>query len=256
MQTLRLSLAANETKQFDIGGSYFEIIDGVGAVDINFTDRSGSRAKDLEMLGALPGYFVAGSFMRFEVKNTLAQAQFVTVLYGNGVGGSRRIQGVVAVQDTARASSIADAEVFAAFAVPAPGAGIFASAEFWNASPDKGLSIRSLSVVSDTTQTVQLGGVTAELAFTGQGPLSSKRMSAAGITTYPLMHRNTKNTSVAADNPTAFLGNLNVTLNTRLDLPLLTPIIVGPGAGFRLANQAANSSLAIIINGEVFAWYG
>jgi len=37
---------------------------------------------------------------------------------------------------------------------------------------------------------------------------------------------------------------------------LLTPIIVGPGAGFRLANQAANSSLAIIINGEVFAWYG
>ncbi len=99
MQTLDLILAVGETKTFDIGGAYFELIDGGGPVDVNFTNAAGSRAKDLEMLAAVPGYWVSGPFSRFEVKNVYGYAQTVRVMFGAGVGGSRRIQGQVAIAD-------------------------------------------------------------------------------------------------------------------------------------------------------------
>jgi len=127
MQTLDIGLAAGELKTFDIGGAYFEFIEGQGAVDINFVDSSGSRAKDLEMLGALPGYWVAGAFSRFEIKNQLGQAQTLRIMFGNGTGGSRRIQGNVSivdrVQQQCQSVSAADLTLgFAATAIVAPGA--------------------------------------------------------------------------------------------------------------------------------------
>ena len=98
MQTLDITLAANDQKAFDIGGAYFEIIEGAAAVDVNFVDSRGSRAKDLEMLGALPGYWISGPFSRFELKNGTTP-QTVRIMFGSGVGGSRRIQGDVGIVD-------------------------------------------------------------------------------------------------------------------------------------------------------------
>ncbi len=97
MQTLTLTLAANQVVAFDIAGSYFEIIDSVGLVSVNFYDASGSRTKDLELQRVLSGFFVKGRFSRFEISEASGTAQAITILYGSTEGGTRRSPGIVTV---------------------------------------------------------------------------------------------------------------------------------------------------------------
>lgn len=104
MQTLTLTLAANAVASFDISGAYFEIIDSVGLVSVNFYDASGSRTKDLELQRVLSGFFVKGRYSRFEITESSGSAQTITVLYGSTEGGTRRSPGIVTVTNKIGAS--------------------------------------------------------------------------------------------------------------------------------------------------------
>lgn len=107
MQFLPISLAATDTKVYDVAGNYFEIIDAVGPITVAFYDRNGTKAKDLELGLALSGAFVQGAYSRFEITNAFGYAQSIVIMYGAGVGGSRRAPGTVRVVDGEREKVLA-----------------------------------------------------------------------------------------------------------------------------------------------------
>lgn len=122
MQQISLTLAAAQTKTYDIAGAYFEIIDSTGAINVNFVDRHGSRTKDGELLGVVSGTFLEGPYSRFEITDASGVANTVTVLFGFGRGGTRRQPGNVRVIDQGADKTSALTQFFTAGVMPATAA--------------------------------------------------------------------------------------------------------------------------------------
>lgn len=223
MQTLDIPLALNDIKIFDIGGSYFEFIEGAGAVDINFVNADGSRSKDLEMLDALPGYWVGGSFSRFELKNKSGGAQTVRVMFGSGVGGSRRIQGNVRVIDSAKALTVAN-QAFAFALTAGPVAAQYSRAGVWlPAGSTKRLIIENFEFSTSGPAASFIIGQTAVAPGTIDATIQNKLLGGAG----PAQARR------GYDTAAAFGVNTLVRYDgvTSGRMQKATPIVVGAGQG-------------------------
>lgn len=98
MELLSFTIAAGETKRFEIAGRYLEIIDSATQLDVYLTGVDGGRVS--EMKNALSGFYVSNQFTAFEVKS--AAAQTVQLMFTDGTGGSRRQPGIVSVVDGER----------------------------------------------------------------------------------------------------------------------------------------------------------
>lgn len=111
MQNLRFTIAAGETKVFEIAGRYLEIIDATGPIDIGLYDRNGSQADDGK--GLLSGTYMETAYSKFEL--TSASAQTIELFLTDTRGGTRRQPGNVRVID-----EITDAILNAPLNMPTP----------------------------------------------------------------------------------------------------------------------------------------
>ena len=101
------------------------------------------------MLNALPGYWVQGPFSRFELRNRYPLQQTVRVMYGRGVGGSRRVQGVVQTVDGGQARTM-DAQAFMAPCAVSTVAGQHPHAQLWNPAGSGRLTVVKALHISST----------------------------------------------------------------------------------------------------------
>lgn len=95
MENLRFNIAAGETKTFERGGRYLEIIDATGPVSIILSDQNGGRADSAK--DVLSGTYMATAFAKFEVFS--ATAQIVELFLSDTSGGTKRQPGSVRVID-------------------------------------------------------------------------------------------------------------------------------------------------------------
>lgn len=258
MQTQDITLTAGEVKAFDIGGSYFELIEGEGAVDVNFVNSEGNRAGDLEMLAALPGYWVSGPFSRFELKNRLTYSQTLRVMYGRGVGGSRRIQGAVTVVDGAANKTAAGVQHLGSVFLAAAGAGVFSMVGLQAGT--KRVAIRRISVSSATAGLVYYGNTTSTPTtnYISAGVCGNKNQGGAGSSA-------TRFSATAANGPpsTAELGGgsratygfIGVAANAEFELlkPSDSPFILQPGGVLWVEAGAPNRDITATFDFEELA---
>lgn len=245
MQTLDITLAASGTLQqqeFAVGGSYFELIEGQGAVDVKFTDNQGSQAADLEMRAALPGYYVVGPFAAFTLRNVSGRAQTVRVMFGSGVGGSRRVQGVVSTVDGGRQRTL-DGAAFMAPCNVATVAGQNPHGQIWN-PPGQGQSIviKALHLASSTTGQILIRTDTA--AFGGLfGTLRNKLLGGAAITGPEVR---TGNSATIQGQP---LGTVYVATAAPFSFRFEEPVIVPPGNGLFVVHANVATDLVCSFEG-------
>jgi hypothetical protein len=102
VELLTFTIAATETKRFEVAGRYLEIIDSADRLNIDFNGPDGNRVDS--MRGALSGFYSEEPFGAFEVTNPGAVAQVVTLMITDRRGGSRRQPGNVIVVDSIPAS--------------------------------------------------------------------------------------------------------------------------------------------------------
>lgn len=100
MQLLKFTIAAGETKRFEIAGRYVEIIESDAPVSLLFFDGGGGQTDDA--IGAVSGLYIEGAFKAFTVSS--ATAQSVNLLITEGRGGSRRQPGNVSIIDRVETS--------------------------------------------------------------------------------------------------------------------------------------------------------
>jgi hypothetical protein len=91
-----INIAAGETKPFDIGGNYIEVIDAVGSFDIALETPEGGQA---QMRGAIAGAFVRLPYRAFQITSPTAQA--IRLFVSEREGGVKRLSGSVSVNGTA-----------------------------------------------------------------------------------------------------------------------------------------------------------
>lgn len=241
MQTQDITLALDETKQFDIGGAYFEIIEGAGALDVNFTNSDGSRGGDLEMLGALPGYYVVGPFSRFELRNRHTQPQTVRVMYGRGVGGSRRVQGAVATVDGGKINTIAG-KTFMANVSVSPVAAQYPHLQLWVPPGTVGkVHLKAFSVSSQDAGLINVRSAAAAL-LTFEGSLASKLIGSAAHPTLQLRREN--NVAVLG---TAGMAAFRVEANGTHRFILEEPIVIPEGFGVNFVHLTVNTALQVTV---------
>lgn len=236
MQTLDIILQANEVKAFDIGGAYFEFIEGNGPIDVNFVSASGSRSKDLEMLGALPGYWVSGAFSRFELKNTFAFSQTVRIMFGSGVGGSRRVQGAVSVIDGGRASTLAN-QAFVGYVGIVAAAACVPQMQLLNpAGSGKIVTVKQMRGSCSAAGLLRYLNWGTALP---EGPYNPSNKRLSGATSTARTYRNTA-AGVASG---VSMETISISANQVFQLALQEPIVLEPGNGLIISHDALASTL-------------
>lgn len=241
-------------RQIDAAGNFFRY----ESASANGADETIRVRVDGNDLGSyLPGDSIrlpiAGK--RWEVLPVTPTATMI-VRIGLGSVESARLVGQVEVIDSAKSRVLSDNEWIVSMNLAPAGGGNFTTAELWNATTDKGLAIKSVSLSSDIAQSIVVGTNPTELVPTLTTGVNSKRVTAGGVLTQPASIRaNRKNNSVAQDPVPTLLCTIAMSAGVRAELGLAgVPIVVGPGAGVRFASAVANGTISCVFNGEVFRW--
>lgn len=92
METLKIPIAAGETKMFAIAGGYIEVLEAGGVMDIVLYGPTGSveSARESEQ-----GTWMRESFTSFSIKSSIAQT--IKLVITSREGGTRRQSGAVQV---------------------------------------------------------------------------------------------------------------------------------------------------------------
>lgn len=250
IETQPLTLGANESREVDFTGEYFELRSAVYAVAlIELLDRSGgvrARLKDpLESDFCRPG-----RFEKIRVTNG-ATAQTVKFAFGTGDAGSRRssgtttvagtvnVAGTVDVVDGGKARSLANAALTCWGNAPAGAAGTYAAAQLWNpAASGKSLIINRVTIASTIATGFVLVSSNAQLANpTAQQPMSKLLGTAAAAAA---LSRYAQGAAAGAN----ILALANGPANSMILYVPPEPIVVPPGYGLHVQAQTAAADVS------------
>jgi hypothetical protein len=240
IETLSMVLAANESREVDVSGEYFELRAAVYEVAfVELLDRSGGvRAKVSQPLES--DYVRPGLFEKVRITNG-ATAQTVKFVYGTGDAGSRRnsgnvtvqgtvgVSGTVSVVDGGKARTLAN-QVFGYRAfIGAAGAGIYNYGQIWNpAASGKRLVVKSL-MCSGAGATVMIGNAVIGAA---NGTVKSKLSGGAA----PSAESYLAQTAGAVAGATSQVDSIpNGVPNVQQE-----PIVIKPGYGLIIGGDVAN----------------
>lgn len=92
MRTLSIAIAAGQTIEFNIGGTYFHLLETASGVDIDFKQAGAIFASAINMEA---GFFSAPQNGFDSISFTSAAAQTIKVAIGKGSGGYNRTIGSV-----------------------------------------------------------------------------------------------------------------------------------------------------------------
>ncbi len=142
MRNLRFTIAAGETKRFEINGRYLEIIDAQGPVNIALSDQAGGTADTATAI--LSGTYMGTPYSGFTVYS--ATAQTVELFLSNTTGGTKRQPGVVQVVDGER-NKVLSGVCFSGVAQIAGAAG-GPRIQLWNGSTTRDVYLNAIRLGS------------------------------------------------------------------------------------------------------------
>lgn len=234
MELLSFTIAAGETKRFEMAGRYIEIISAPAALNIGLLGVGGVQAAG--MRGALAGFYAAREFGAIEVMNPAAVAQSVTLMISDGTGGSRRTPGVVTVVDSNKADSIA-LKAFAMVGSLTAAAGQLARMGVWNplGSGVRAVIERCAFSTAGAATSFYIGRTNVAPATLDLVSFDNKRLGGPA----PAQLRRGSDSSVSPAQNTMYVAD-----GTAGVLTLKTPIIVPPGWGFFVINLAVAGQLS------------
>lgn len=241
-------MGAGEVKVMNLAGRFLEIVEAQYPISIGFVDRNGNALEDGGIVNCESGIFVdlapVGGYAAFTVSSAVAQP--IRLLYGGGMGGSRRQPGVVQVVDGARARTLAGA-AFAGYAFQPLLAANTALIQLWNPSGSgRRAVIERVGVLTDTTNNgawlTDTVGQLATLVAQGKSKLSG------GAASIMQIRRANDPASPSAMPFDAFA----VPASSKLSHPLppQSPIVVLPNQGVTLWGTGVGVAL-----GGTFEWY-
>jgi hypothetical protein len=186
MENLRFTIAAGETKTFERGGRYLEIIDAAGPLSIILSDQNGGRADAAK--DVLSGTYMGTAFAKFEVYS--ATAQTVELFITDTTGGTKRQPGVVRIIDGER-EKVSGGTAFRMIAQTTTGAAGTAMLQAFNPAGSgrnvyiNGVSIGSsaadnYSVFTTTTQNTNFAANSRSLDVTGADGVTTYRFDNSG----------------------------------------------------------------------------
>lgn len=230
--------AAGETKTFQIGGQYLEILDAQYPCDVVLMDRTGSQQSF--MRGAEASFFTRPSGGFETVQITSVQAQTLRFFVGSGDAGTRRISSTVSVVDGAKARVMARVAYVASCAI-----GVTAG------------QMNQIALVNPAGSGVAL--VVNGIAFSATGASTAYLVSGSGL---PAGSVNLPNPSKLIGSPassrsyrreatSAALGSMEivgvgVAAGESTQVPLADPFVVLPGNYFGARAEPSNALVASI----------
>jgi hypothetical protein len=247
MQNLRFTIAAGETKNFGaISGAYLEVIEAAGAITLGLYDAAGSQSDDARDIYS--GFYVEGKFAGFEVYSAVAQT--IELLITNGRGGTRRQPGNVKVIDQGIDKTRAGNQFVGAPALNGVAA-VFSIVSVYPAA--KIAAIKRLLVSCATAGTIYIGTGTGAPTTNpvAQGGMRNKLIGGAVSDMQRALG------TCAAQPPTvgevpgySGLFTMPVPANSYVEIPLTTPIVIGPGQYLVIVGAAINSNVSALIDWE------
>lgn len=246
MELLTFNIAQNETKRFERAGRYFEIIDALRALTVEFTGPNGEQGDD--MRNALSGFYYEGNYSGFEISSVTAQS--ITVMVSDGRGGSRRQPGNVRVIDQSTdKTAIGGLQFYESNASAANAGAVSVVSIFGNG---RTISIQSLLISSTTAGIVGVGyfqntGTSTPIATSMSNKLAYGSASQARLGA----------STTAAQTPTPgevpsftrFLS-VNVAANIPLKIDFKTPIVLGSDKGLLITGNVVNRDIACAFETE------
>lgn len=222
MQNFRFTIAALETKRFELAGRYLEIIESQGPVTINLSDKDGGRGDAAANVRS--GTFMASPFTGIEVFS--ATAQTVELFITETSGGTRRQPGTVNVVDGER-DKVQQGVCFSGVA-DVPGAAGSGRVQVWNpAGSGRLVFVTAVTLGSSVADSWGLWTTTSQLGTAAPNAPQNHDSSGAGPVAALLR---TDNTGVAlAGVKTYRAGYVQASADRVVVLP--RPLLLRPGVG-------------------------
>lgn len=239
MENLRFAIAAGETKVFERGGRYIEIIEAAGAVNLNLYDQNGGQSDSAK--GILSGTYMEGAYAKFEVYS--ATAQTVEILITDTRGGTRRQPGNVRIIDNSADKTAGGTQFMGSAQIAASAAQ--GSIVMIRAAGTRAVAVKAITVSSSVTGAVLLcSGVVGTLV--PASPMPSKLLRATASSSARIGAFNVAGSlpSVGEVGSQAGIARLQVPANTQTKFELTTPIVLQPGNDVMFINaEALNKDL-------------
>ncbi len=249
MQTIEFDIGAGETKTFQIGGAYLEVLAAGGKMNIDLMGPTGAveSAK-----GAESGAWMRESFSWFQITSTIVQR--IKLMITSREGGSRRHAGDVTVTggqvgvlggqlDTDPQVIAESGRAFIGTVQQSAPAGNYPRLQLWNKSADKRLLVDQILIYVSERCAVMLSYSTAGAANTNGAALVNKVTGQPVSAAAELRHDFPAATvtgfyQIQFDNPGQYLMKLE------------KPIVVMPGHGLDLLTNVQDMSAR-----AGFEWY-
>lgn len=246
-----LPLGANETREADISGEYFELRNALHPIAlIELLDRTGGVVSLLRN-PEQSDFVRPGKYERIRITNG-PTAQTVRHFYGSGDAGSRRTSGLVKVEgvvqtmgdvsviDGAKSRTIAN-RAFAGTSNITAGAGALGAVYFANpAGSGKRVVVNGIYLGSGTAQNLHVStgsGVPPGTAAVAGG----SKLAGSGVNSTATKYDVT--TSAAAPAGGVVLAP-TVQANATLVLPVSEPLVLDPGRWIAFSCTVAATTLA------------
>ena len=230
MEILSFNIPAGETKVFERGGTYLEVIDAPGSLNIELQAADGSQAD--EMRGALSGFYSGEAFASLQISNPETYAQTVRLMVSSRSGGSRRQPGTVQVVDGERNKVLTGV----CFRGVSQVIGNQAAIELWNpAGSGKNLFVQAIRAGAASADSWGVQTTDLQFATAGSTPSNLDRSGPAAVA---LMRTGDAST---ATNPRGH-GAGYLAASTDVVIMFQRPLLVRPGFGALVyVNSAANT---------------
>jgi hypothetical protein len=246
MRTITETLAANQTKLFEVAGNYFEIL--TCANDLTRIDWVGEDGQQLDPWQLVKeGVFAAEPFRAFNITNG-PTAQTIKVMVGRGTGGNRSVpvSGNVGVSSLPIGIGEARSKAGQAYAAGMSQAAIAAACSvvsFRNV-PGSGKTavVTSIKVTADAAGRVFIDRGTTASAVTVPGV--RKRLSVGGTVTSS-MGLVAGNQSGVVSQLSANLGVAKVAAGVPHVIDLLEPLVVDEGVSVLVVLETQNTGLTV-----------
>lgn len=253
-----LPLAANEVREADITGEYFELRNALQPVVlIELLDRTGGVIARLDN-PEQSDFVRPGRYEKIRITNG-AVAQTVKHFYGTGDAGSRRTSGLVKVEGLVNVAgdvSVIDGEktrtlaggMFGGAPAVAGVAAQYSAVQLWNpAASGKNLIVTQLDIGSDVASNAVVFFKALELP-TAYGFAISNKLSGAGAA--PVAALKTENSAAAEAYALGILRNLSLAANNPILWPIRGALVVRPGYGLNVRQ----GTLAARVSAD-FEWF-
>ncbi|MDR7095532.1 hypothetical protein [Hydrogenophaga laconesensis] len=239
LEILTAAFSTGEHKSYAISGGYFEILDCSYPVTVKLIGLHG-ELRGIMRNAEASFYLKGGDYSTITIESP--NAQVVRFAFGTSEAGTRRTSGVVQVVDSSKSRTIAGQAFIASFNVAAA-VGVNHSTVLWNPpGSGKNIYIQRLRVSVTVAAVYGSGHITSlgtGLALNPSAPVHKRLGAPPSFECYQTAAGNFNGTAPSMN--AVFTASLAA---NQVDVgDLYEPVLIEPGAGFRVFVASANVGL-------------